>query len=100
MEDTDIMIDVQRDWMSSDRYVIVAHYNGEENIRGSAHAGVGFCSLIAGRSLQDEINLATRDAIKDLKYNYNKHIMEKDHIKSLTSKAQSYVEKCVKGNEQ
>jgi len=91
----DIVINVYRSLMTYNRYTVIAKYKNNDKICGVGYVENDFISKLRGRSLQDEIKLATCEAIKDLKNNYNSWVNEKEHMTFIHDQAQSYVNSCL-----
>ena len=95
MNDNDIIINVYRSRMNSERYVIRAYYKNNDSIDGESWAENDFISKLRGRSLEDEIKLATCEAIKKLKCAYEDKIKNDEYMTFIKEKAQSYVKFCM-----
>lgn len=91
----EIIITVHRSFMNTNRYVVIAKYDGLDYISGEGYAENDFFSRLSGKSLDDELKIATCDAIRKLKSNYEDYIENKEHMKNITEKSQSYVKQCI-----
>lgn len=98
MESEDIVIEIMPSFLNSSRYIIVASYknNTVDHGYGYAEQGILFNMFNIGISLEDSIKKETCTAIKDLKYNYNERICEKNDLLRLVEISQEHIKNCNK----
>lgn len=105
MTDDNIIVEVSKSFLHSERYTISAHYKNDPFKQptygyGYAERGLLLRWFGIGDSLDKQLKTATCKAVEDLKIKHLARLGKRDFMKFINEKAQAHVKSCMEKDDE